>query len=72
MKRAYLIAALVFVLVGSIPAAASAREGLKSITFLTNYVFNGRHSPFFVGLEKGFYRDAGRRNGAFEQKRYRL
>ena len=59
MKRAYVIAALVLVLVGSIPAVASAQGGLKSITFLTNYVFNGRHSPFFVGLEKGFYREAG-------------
>jgi NitT/TauT family transport system substrate-binding protein len=31
----------------------------KKITFLTNYTFHGRHSPFFVGLEKGYYRDAG-------------
>jgi len=31
----------------------------KPIVFLTNYVFLGRHAPFFVGLEKGFYRDAG-------------
>jgi NitT/TauT family transport system substrate-binding protein len=29
------------------------------IVFLTNYVFLGRHAPFFVGVEKGFYRDAG-------------
>lgn len=29
------------------------------IVFLTNYVFLGRHAPFFVGLEKGFYREAG-------------
>lgn len=31
----------------------------KPIVFLTNYVFLGRHAPFFVGVEKGFYRDAG-------------
>jgi len=31
----------------------------KPIVFLTNYVFLGRHAPFFVGLEKGFYREAG-------------
>ena len=36
------------------PAAAP-----KKVTFLTNYVFHGRHSPFFVGVEKGFYREAG-------------
>ena len=39
--------------------AASADKPLKKVTFLTNYVFHGRHSPFFVGLEKGFYKEAG-------------
>ena len=34
-------------------------EALTPITFLTNYVFIGRHAPFFVGRERGFYRDAG-------------
>ena len=29
------------------------------VVFLTNYVFLGRHAPLFVGVEKGFYRDAG-------------
>src|SRR5262245_16975466 len=38
--------------------AAQAQE-LRKITFLTNYVFHDRHSPFFLGLEKGFYKDAG-------------
>lgn len=41
------------------PAVAAPDAKLKEITFLTNYTFHGRHSPFFVGLEKGFYRDAG-------------
>ncbi len=40
------------------PIAASAQSA-KKITFLTNYVFNGRHAPFFVGVEKGFYKEAG-------------
>lgn len=31
----------------------------KPVVFLTNYVFLGRHAPFFVGVEKGFYREAG-------------
>jgi NitT/TauT family transport system substrate-binding protein len=31
----------------------------KPVLFLTNYVFLGRHAPFFVGVEKGFYREAG-------------
>ncbi len=37
----------------------AAEKPLKNVVFLTNYVFHGRHSPFFVGLDKGFYRDAG-------------
>jgi NitT/TauT family transport system substrate-binding protein len=40
-------------------AGAPADKPLKKVTFLTNYVFHGRHSPFFVGLEKGYYKEAG-------------
>src|SRR6516162_8423433 len=39
--------------------SALAQGAPKKITFLTNYVFNGRHAPFFVGLDKGFYQEAG-------------
>jgi NitT/TauT family transport system substrate-binding protein len=46
--------------VASTPSAsAQGTKPLKKITFLTNYVFHGRHSPFFVGLDKGYYREAG-------------
>ncbi|MBI3706784.1 MAG: ABC transporter substrate-binding protein [Proteobacteria bacterium] len=42
------------------PASAQGTAAQpQKITFLTNYVFHGRHSPFFVGLEKGFYKEAG-------------
>src|SRR5579864_8809656 len=59
MKRRNLAFAAIAALTAAfLPMAASA-EGAKKITFLTNYVFNGRHAPFFVGLEKGFYKDAG-------------
>jgi NitT/TauT family transport system substrate-binding protein len=44
--------------VGVMPVDARA-QSVKKITFLTNYVFNGRHAPFFVGVEKGFYKEAG-------------
>jgi NitT/TauT family transport system substrate-binding protein len=40
-------------------AGAAADKPLKKVTFLANYVFHGRHSAFFVGLEKGFYKEAG-------------
>jgi NitT/TauT family transport system substrate-binding protein len=39
--------------------AHAGEKPLKKVSFLTNYVFHGRHSPFFVGLEKGFYKEAG-------------
>jgi NitT/TauT family transport system substrate-binding protein len=61
MKRTaclILTLALSWAFVGGPPPVANAQT-LKKITFLTNYVFNGRHSPFFVGLEKGFYKEAG-------------
>ena len=59
MKRTLcFIVALTLTLVGAFPLISNASE-LKKITFLTNYVFNGRHAPFFVGLEKGFYKEAG-------------
>jgi NitT/TauT family transport system substrate-binding protein len=40
-------------------AVAQAPGPAKKVTFLTNYVFHGRHSPYFVGLEKGFYKEQG-------------
>jgi NitT/TauT family transport system substrate-binding protein len=59
MKRAvHLIVAFALAIAGSVPLAVFAQTP-KKITFLTNYVYNGRHAPFFVGLEKGFYKDAG-------------
>lgn len=59
MKRTRLIAALAsLAIAGLLPAAVEA-QAPKKITFLTNYVYNGRHAPFFVGLEKGFYKEAG-------------
>jgi NitT/TauT family transport system substrate-binding protein len=58
MKRSTFIAALA-AFAASLPIAAIAQSAPKKITFLTNYVYNGRHAPFFVGLEKGFYKDAG-------------
>lgn len=52
-----LVAACALVVATALPAQAQAP--LKKITFLTNYTFHGRHSPFFVGLDKGYYKEAG-------------
>jgi NitT/TauT family transport system substrate-binding protein len=53
------VLALGLALGAAIPPVQAQTRPLKKVTFLTNYTFHGRHSPFFVGLEKGYYRDAG-------------
>src|SRR5882724_7377450 len=60
MKRAtrLILAFAGLAIAGSMSTSAIAQSS-KKITFLTNYVYNGRHAPFFVGLEKGFYKEAG-------------
>lgn len=50
---------LLALVLGAALGVAPAYPAEKKVTFLTNYVFHGRHSPYFVGLEKGFYREAG-------------
>jgi NitT/TauT family transport system substrate-binding protein len=40
-------------------ASAQTPDRLKKITVLTNYAFFGRHAPLFVGIEKGYFREAG-------------
>lgn len=46
-------------IVGPNIEAKAQTPAAKKINFLTNYVYNGRHAPFFVGREKGFYKEAG-------------
>ena len=60
--RRMLAAALVLgaaVIACGAPARAADAPPARAITFLVNYVFNGRHAPFFVGLDKGYYKEAG-------------
>jgi len=62
MKISHIVAGLaaVCIALGAATTPAQAQTpALKKVTFLTNYTFHGRHSPFFVGLEKGYYKDAG-------------
>lgn len=61
MKLPMIVSAFVALcaVAGASPQLAHAQAPLRKITFLTNYTFHGRHSPFFVGLDKGYYRDAG-------------
>lgn len=62
MKRAVFLVLLSTMLVGvasPLVARAGSTADLKPITFLTNYTFSGRDAPFFVGIDKGFYKHAG-------------
>ena len=56
-----LVLAFVLAVGTAVPVAGAAApdKPLKKVVFLTNYVFHGRHSPFFVGMDKGFYQEAG-------------
>ncbi|MBB3063755.1 MULTISPECIES: ABC transporter substrate-binding protein [Limibacillus] len=56
-KRVFYFAALAALWMAAVVPAAA--DSLTKIEFLTNYAFHGRHSPYFVGLEKGFYKEAG-------------
>jgi NitT/TauT family transport system substrate-binding protein len=61
MRRfAMTILALLLAIPTLTPALAQSTQGkLKDITVLANYTFHGRHSPFFVALDKGYLKDAG-------------
>lgn len=55
-QLAWLVGALAILVA---PACAPAQSNPQRITFLTNYTFAGRDTPYFVGREKGFFREEG-------------
>jgi len=57
--RKFAVAALAVLLTLSSSALVFAQGAPKNITVLANYTFHGRHSPFFVALDKGFFEQAG-------------
>jgi NitT/TauT family transport system substrate-binding protein len=57
-RKVLVVGACALALLASL-VSMSAQKALTPITFLTNYVFQGRHAPFFLGRDKGFYREAG-------------
>ena len=62
MKRILAVALTLFatiLVIGTTPGLAQNAAPLKKVTLLTNFAFVGRHAPFFVGLEKGYYKEAG-------------
>ena len=57
--RKFAAASLAVLLALSSSAPVFAQGAPKNITVLANYTFHGRHSPFFVALDKGFFEQAG-------------
>lgn len=54
LGRAFAFGAFCLMMADAVPVNAQ-----EKITFLANYTFHGRHSPFFVALEKGYFTEAG-------------
>ncbi|MFA7438000.1 ABC transporter substrate-binding protein [Castellaniella sp.] len=43
----------------AIPGAQAADQPKEKVDLLANYSFHGRHAPYFVGIENGYFDDAG-------------
>lgn len=41
------------------PSQETAPQELEKVTFRLNYLASGLHAPFYVALEKGYYKEAG-------------
>ncbi|MGH9806228.1 MAG: ABC transporter substrate-binding protein [Terriglobia bacterium] len=54
----FVVLALLLGMLAHKPALAQTRP-VKNITVLANFAFSGRHSPFFVALDKGYLKEAG-------------
>lgn len=65
---AVLMALFVITACGGTPSQSQTQESssqsttaapLEKVTFRLNYIATGLHAPFYVALEKGYYKDAG-------------
>src|SRR4051812_26839677 len=51
--------AILAVTLSAVSALAQTARPLEKITFLLDFTAYGKHAPFFVALDKGFWKDAG-------------
>lgn len=58
MKRAARMLAILSIAFFLLPAAAKSAEP-KRVNFALDWIVSGRHAPWFVALEKGFYAEEG-------------
>ncbi|MFQ5911789.1 MAG: ABC transporter substrate-binding protein [Nitrospinota bacterium] len=57
MKRIFQLAISIPAFVGLLAVPTSARA--EKISMAMDWILNGKHSPFFMGIDKGFYKKAG-------------
>jgi NitT/TauT family transport system substrate-binding protein len=57
--RARWLAAAVIAALGLASGLASPALALDKVTFRLNWLLYGFHTPFYLGLERGYYRDEG-------------
>ncbi len=59
MRRLTLVVIALLLGMPTFTPARAQNSPAKDITVLANYTFHGRHSPFFVALDKGYLKEAG-------------
>jgi NitT/TauT family transport system substrate-binding protein len=60
MRRSRMMLALLGVLAAALAFASAANaQALEKFPFRLNWTLYGEHAPFFVALDKGFYKDEG-------------
>ncbi|MGH6765016.1 MAG: ABC transporter substrate-binding protein, partial [Bradyrhizobium sp.] len=59
MRRREILLSLMAAAAAMTLAAPAGAEGLDKFPFRLNWTLYGEHAPFFVALDKGFYKEAG-------------
>lgn len=59
MSRRCILAAASLAMAATLQPAWAQDEGLTKVTLRLNYVPNAEHAPYYLGLKKGFYKEAG-------------
>jgi NitT/TauT family transport system substrate-binding protein len=57
MRRVLFVGISFLAMVGLLAAPLTARA--ETVSMAMDWVLNGKHSPFFMGTDKGFYKEAG-------------
>ena len=55
----YALSLLLGAAIPGIPPASAQEKKLTNVTFSLDFIVLGRHAPFYVAIDKGFYKDEG-------------